>query len=191
MEQDAGSDEHLVMAECGNEFRNGDEKRLFAQLLPPTNEVVEVGLWTYIVNLDPVLALGAEKQGVFLAPGSVVKVDKRANSNGKPNRESQACLQNRLWLRISDGSGWVPETDENGKKLMLLQNTDEVSYPSWFKPEIDPNKPKESKFLWCSYDEHLTKSVLERLEEERIRREIDKDECIVPLCCVTSEGQKF
>lgn len=51
-------------------------------MLPPTNGVVEVGLWTYVVGIAPVLALGAKLNGTYIQPGDVIKVDKRAFSDG-------------------------------------------------------------------------------------------------------------
>jgi hypothetical protein len=135
--------ESIVMMPCEDDFINGEEMEILKQLVPPTNEVVELGLWTYLVNLDPVLAIGTKRNGYFLAPGTVVKVDKRANSNGLPNRLGSISLQNRVWLRLADGSGWVPETDDSGKRLMLLQSSDEVVYPSWFRPGADPNKQED------------------------------------------------
>lgn len=129
----------LVMSECEHDFMGLGDMHALQSLVPSTSEVVEVGQWTYITNLEPVLAVGSRRYGHFLAPGSVVKVDKRANSSGRPRGFESSHAQDRLWLRLSDGDGWVPETDENGNNLMLLQETNEVSYPSWFQPGTDPN----------------------------------------------------
>lgn len=126
--------ETTVMVQCDDDFIAGGELAVLSELVPPTHEVVEVGLWTYMTNMEPVLAIGGRKNGYFLAPGSIVKVDKRANSNGNPHRAGNVKIQNRVWLRLGDGNGWIPETDEIGKKLMLLQNSDQVAYPSWFRP---------------------------------------------------------
>jgi len=88
----------LMLMPCDDDFIDGEELFIMKQLVPPTNDVVEVGLWTYIVNMEPVLSIGSRRNGIFLAPGSVVKVDKRANSNGNPNRQGSASIQNRIWL---------------------------------------------------------------------------------------------
>lgn len=138
------SPEIVVMQQCDDEFLEGDDALILKNLVPPTNEVVDVGLWTYIVNMVPVLAIGTKRNGTFIIPGSVVKVDKRSNGTGNPPNVGSNGPQNRKWLRLADGSGWVPETDERGKKLMLLQASDEVNYPSWYKPGADPNKLREN-----------------------------------------------
>lgn len=132
---------NIVMASCDEDFHDGDD--WVRRLVPPTNKVVAVGLWTYIVNVEPVMAIGAHRNGFFLQPGSVVKVDKRANSNGNPAGKEQNGIQSRVWLRLGDGNGWVPETDERGKKLMLFQQNDEVTYPNWFRPGQDANQLTE------------------------------------------------
>lgn len=141
--------EAIVMRQCDDDFVDGAELGVVHQLVPPTNEVVEVGLWTYITSIEPVMAIGTRRNGYFIPPGSVVKVDKRANSNGNPQGAGSVTIQNRVWLRLGDGNGWVPETDEYGQKLMLLQNNDQVAYPNWYQPAADPNKVKE-KDQWMS-----------------------------------------
>lgn len=133
----------VMMSPCDDDFVEGEEMAVIQQLVPPTNEVVEVGLWTYIVGIDPVMAIGSFRNGHLVAPGSVVKVDKRANSNGNPHRMGTNTMQNRIWLRLGDGRGWVPETDETGRKLMLLQATSDIVYPNWFRPGADPNDNTE------------------------------------------------
>jgi len=134
--------ENLVLVACEDEFLDGESAAL-KNLLPPTHEVVEVGLWTYVVDTEPILAIGAKRNGIFIKPGDVVKVDKRANSSGNPQGMGGPGVQNRRWLRLGGGRGWVPETDEKGKTLLTEQFSDEVTYPAWFKPNVDPNTPKE------------------------------------------------
>jgi len=129
---------NVVMQECEHDFAGLQDLRVFQHFVPATNEVVEVGHWTYITNMQPVLAIGSRRYGHFLAPGSVVQVDKRANSSGNPPGIETSHIQDRLWLRLADGTGWVPEIDENGKKLMLMQRTDEVTYPSSFHCGTEP-----------------------------------------------------
>jgi|EP00427_Karlodinium_veneficum_P021918 hypothetical protein len=134
---------NVVMTPCEDDFVDGGDQATLKSLVPPTNEVVEVGMWTYIVDLEPVLAIGTKRNGFYIRPGDVVKVDKRANSNGNPQGIGGPGIQNRRWLRLGGNQGWVPEIDERGKTLMNEQSTDEVGYPTWFKPNDDVNKPKE------------------------------------------------
>jgi hypothetical protein len=141
--------ERIVFMQCDDDFVDGGDTTTLKSLVPPTNEVVEVGLWTYVVNIEPVLAIGTKRNGVYLKPGDVVKVDKRANSNGNPPGLGGPGVQNRRWLRLGGNQGWVPETDERGKKLLLEQFTDEVSYPSWFKQQSDVNTAKEPWHIGC------------------------------------------
>jgi len=128
---------NVVMTLCDDEFAGIDEG--FEKFVVATNHVVEVGDWTYVVNMEPVLCIGALKNGFFLSPGSIVKVMKRANSSGYEQERKPKGLTNRLWLQLSDGSGWVPETDEKGGKLLIEQKSDNIAYPNWYKPGANPN----------------------------------------------------
>jgi len=135
----------IVFSDCEADFIEVNDNRSFSNAtLPPTNEVVEVGLWTYVTNTEPVLALGAKRFGTFIKAGEVVKIDKRCNSNGNPPGLGGPGVQNRRWLRLGGNQGWVPETDERGRKLMLEQAEEEVAYPTWFTPNSDPNRLKEA-----------------------------------------------
>lgn len=127
--------QNLILLPCEDEFVEGEDASILKNLVLPTNEAVEVGMWTYIVNVQPVLAFGSQRFGTFLTPGDVVKVDKRANANGNPPGLGGPGVQNRRWLRLATGNGaaWVPETNEEGGKLLLEQASNEVAYPSWFR----------------------------------------------------------
>jgi hypothetical protein len=137
------SRENYIMTPCDEDFVDGGDQALLQKMMNPTNEVVEVGLWTYIVDTEPVLAIGTTRGGYFLKPGDVVKVDKRCNSNGNPPGVGGPGIQNRRWLRLGGNQGWVPEIDERGRTLLNEQSTEEVNYPPFFKPNDDVNKPKE------------------------------------------------
>lgn len=128
-----------VIRECEDDFVEGDDQAVLKNLVPPTNEVVEVGAWTYIVDRQPVMAVGFKKYGVMLAPGDIVKVDKRAVGSGSPIRSERLGPRHRLWLRLAEKRGWVAETDEQGRRLMLLQDNDDCAYPTWWRPGADPN----------------------------------------------------
>lgn len=136
--------QNLILLPCEDEFVDGEDAAILKNLVLPTNEVVEVGMWTYIVNVQPVLAVGGHRTGVFLTPGDVVKVDKRANSNGNPPGLGGPGIQNRRWLRVAQHKAWAPETNEHGQKLLLEQANDEVAYPSWFRPGKNVNEITET-----------------------------------------------
>lgn len=143
--------ENVVLHECEDDFIVGSESAILKRLVPPTNEVVEIGEWTYIVNDQPVLALGARRNGTYLAPGDVIKIDKRAIANGNPGalEGETKTMQNRRWLRLADKRGWVPDSNPvTGKVLMVEQTDNDVAYPSrWQGNKKNADRPKEE---WMS-----------------------------------------
>jgi hypothetical protein len=118
-----------VMEECDGEIIQDQSWLDQADILPATNECVEVGLWTYVVGDDPVLALGSKLHGTYLNPGDVLKIDKRAYAAGDPPVDG---LEPQRWLRLMDGRGWLPEKGTNNKNIVALQGS-MVSYPSHFR----------------------------------------------------------
>lgn len=112
--------------------RSPDGDNLY-DFLPATDQVVNVGKWSYSVGSAPVLAIGSKEFGVVLNPGERVKVDRTCYADGEEARRQRGAtkfMTRRKWLRLSDGRGWVPETDVRGKALMRLEAS--MAYPSFF-----------------------------------------------------------
>eukprot|EP00403_Amphidinium_massartii_P012892 CAMPEP_0178432368 /NCGR_PEP_ID=MMETSP0689_2-20121128/32344_1 /TAXON_ID=160604 /ORGANISM="Amphidinium massartii, Strain CS-259" /LENGTH=420 /DNA_ID=CAMNT_0020054343 /DNA_START=9 /DNA_END=1268 /DNA_ORIENTATION=- len=122
--------DHFVMSECETDFML-DDMAMLQSLITPTNEVVEIGKWTYVVNQNPVLALGSLERGVWLVPGDIVKVNKRAIASGSLSRGSS--VQSRRWLRLSDGRGWVPQVFEDNTEALTLREDEDLAYPQWYQ----------------------------------------------------------
>jgi len=119
---------NTCVLDVDGEILHGSAKVDFRTLLPPTNKAVEVGLWTYVVMQAPVLCIGSRRFGTYLAPGDIVKVDKRAYSEG----DEPCPYDNQVrWLHLKDQRGWVPEA-EDGEILLQLRERN-LSHPSWYK----------------------------------------------------------
>jgi len=130
-----------ILEECEAEVTRGDKEGDTLGMLPPTNGVVEVGLWTYVVGIAPVLALGAKLNGTYIQPGDVIKVDKRAFSDGM---HPTAGGSGRRWLHLLDGRGWVPERDGTGTEVVSLRTRSMLNYPAHFKGLTNLDKPSAS-----------------------------------------------
>merc|ERR1719343_2019343 len=120
------------MEECDMEVLQGDTWLSQDDILPVTNEIVEVGLWTYVVQADNLLAIGTKIHGTVLNNGDVIKIDKRAYTDGCAPAGGNETASMR-WLRLMDGRGWVPEKLIDGKNAVSLQSGGAVSYPSTLK----------------------------------------------------------
>jgi len=136
-----------VMQDCDAEITMGDS---YADMfiLPPTTEAVEVGLWTYIVGTEALLAIGTKPIGTFIEPGDVIKVDKRAFQDGNSISEAMvhststgAPALRRRWLRLADGRGWLADKNLAGKDVVTLRAESFVSYPSHFKGAKNIDRP--------------------------------------------------
>jgi len=124
-----------VFEQCEDEFWELDARRDVWSALPPTEDIVEVGNWTYVVQERPVLCIGTKRHGTFLAPGDIVTVDKRAIANGDPF--PGRTILNRFWVRLKDGRGWAPVLAEDGKEQLKVQGAHETLHPPWFKGRLE------------------------------------------------------
>lgn len=83
---------------------------------------VEHGLWKYEVLDRAIVVLGLAINGITLEPGTVFLCDMRVPGNGKRAKEvsvkSAQSVLSRTWLRLDDGSGWLPKTDMDNKPLV-------------------------------------------------------------------------
>lgn len=76
--------------------------------------------WDYEVVGNPVLALGNWQNGALLHPGEKVGVTVRATASGRSLSTAMTDSKNsdefvdRVWLKLSDGRGWVPKTNMQG-----------------------------------------------------------------------------
>mmetsp|Transcript_45970 Transcript_45970/g.106906 ORF Transcript_45970/g.106906 Transcript_45970/m.106906 type:complete len:424 (-) Transcript_45970:52-1323(-) len=122
--------DRFVMAECETDFLLDDIAQLQV-LVPATNDVVDIGKWTYVVNQNPVLAIGTMECGVWLVPGDVVRVNKRAIAHG--GTTTMSAVRSRRWLRLADHRGWVPETFEDGREALTMREDEDMSYPQWYQ----------------------------------------------------------
>lgn len=125
-----GSDDGgLVVEECEGEIVEGNLESDKVNI-PPTSAAVEVGTWTYQVGYDAVLAFGTQPHGVYVCPGDVIVVNKRCYYNGDAPTDPESA---RLWLRLADDRGWIPEKSINGQLLVTLRKDGEVTYPQHYK----------------------------------------------------------
>jgi len=120
-----------VFEQCDDEFWELDARADVWSTLPPTEDVVEVGTWTYVVQERPVLCVGSKRHGTFLAPGDIVTVDKRTIANGDPF--PGRTILNRFWVRLKDGRGWAPVLADDGKEQLKIQEPHDTLHPPWFK----------------------------------------------------------
>lgn len=110
----------LVAREVELEPDLAKDSQDFQDLIPPTNEVVEVGMWAYKVLNKPVLAIGTRPCGIILKPGEVVRVDKRCSANGNHEPDTAPMImQSRTWLRLTQSRGWIPIVSETGEELVV------------------------------------------------------------------------
>merc|ERR1740129_1629371 len=123
-----------VLKECEAQL-NGNTSVDLLNAVPPTTDIVEVGTWTYVVGFEPVLALGSRPNGTYLSPGDVVMVNKRAWGNGDPPNPHTRDYS-KLWLRLNDGRGWVPEKGADGKALLNLWADSSMTYPKHFRGRL-------------------------------------------------------
>mmetsp|Transcript_15600 Transcript_15600/g.33147 ORF Transcript_15600/g.33147 Transcript_15600/m.33147 type:complete len:447 (-) Transcript_15600:134-1474(-) len=75
---------------------------------------LEMGLWRYRLCGRPVVALGSRLYGTHVKPGQDIIVHMRLPAHSK------VSILNRMWLRLSDGRGWIPEVDDEGRPLVQL-----------------------------------------------------------------------
>lgn len=124
----------VVMKDCEALF-NQDAPLDLLKAVPPTTEVVDVGTWPYEVGEEPVLAIGYKNYGTYLSPGDIVMISKRAYANGEP---PQPHTQNtsKLWLRLANGRGWVPERGTDGKMLLKERTDTSLAFPEHYKGRI-------------------------------------------------------
>lgn len=132
--------DEMVLEECEAEF----DKTVsldYLNFLPPTTHVVESGKWTYVAGYEPILAIGTRPHGTHICPGDVVLVNMRSFANGDaPSPHSSKS--SKMWLRLNDGRGWVPETGLDGKSLMTLREDNSITYPKHYKGKTrDFDKP--------------------------------------------------
>lgn len=109
----------VVMAEC---TEDRVEPHVGEQQTGMQANAVEVGLWEYEA-VGNVPAIGASLAGWVVPSGAKVVVDVRVPANGQRSKEKGAARRkptvvNRIWLRLSDGRGWVPKTDLDGTALL-------------------------------------------------------------------------
>eukprot|EP00405_Crypthecodinium_cohnii_P035134 CAMPEP_0206533760 /NCGR_PEP_ID=MMETSP0325_2-20121206/5149_1 /ASSEMBLY_ACC=CAM_ASM_000347 /TAXON_ID=2866 /ORGANISM="Crypthecodinium cohnii, Strain Seligo" /LENGTH=471 /DNA_ID=CAMNT_0054030449 /DNA_START=11 /DNA_END=1426 /DNA_ORIENTATION=+ len=116
-----------VMEEVDAEIVHGTNWMNQADLLPVTSDIVEVGLWTYSIEVDQVIAIGGHIHGEVVKEGDIIKVDKRCWSEGMV---PIAGMHSIKWLRLMDGRGWVPEKTPQGKPCAVLKTNGGISYPS-------------------------------------------------------------
>lgn len=119
---------HVVLTECEGEIDKNAVVDPINDLIP-TNDVVDVGNWTYIVGHEPVLAIGSVPYGTYLKPGDVFLVNKRAYAKGDAPGPHQRGV---MWLRLNDGRGWVPMEGTRGEPLVRLQKESAITYPKHF-----------------------------------------------------------
>jgi len=128
-----------ALEECESDFLKVNQQMDFRNIVPPTNEVVEVGTWSYVVQQRPVLCLGTKQHGTFLSPGDIIRVDKRATASGERYRSPE--LIDRVWLRLQDGRGWVPVHGDDGYEQVRSQDPDDLTYPAWFGGNKNMDRP--------------------------------------------------
>lgn len=116
----------LVLTECVEDKEEAEEEEV---LTPrgdsenkPKKNAVETGLWQYQVLSKPILAVGSSLQGKLLHSGEKVHVNMRVPANGEKGKEwsvkARTTITNRIWLRLSDGRGWIPKSDVDGEPLV-------------------------------------------------------------------------
>jgi len=119
----------------------------YSSIVPSTSDAVEVGEWRYVVGELPVLAIGARQFGELLEPGESVKVDKRAFAGGDaPPGGGAWTAASRVWLRLRDGRGWVPETAPGGRALLRPRGAP-ASYPGFCaggRPSARRSEPEDA-----------------------------------------------
>jgi len=128
-----------VMKECDAEVVHGETWMAQEDLLPVTSDIVEVGLWTYIVNIDNMCALGTKLHGVLVNSGDILKIDKRCYGEGAVPEVGREGMK---WLRIVDGRGWVPEKTPDGQAAVTLKTGGSISYPSTLKGKFQDENEK-------------------------------------------------
>lgn len=133
----AGHD--VAMEECNTDFLESGATQDFRRAIPPTDNIVEVGSWTYVVQKRPVLCVGSKQHGTFLSPGDIIRVDKRCAANGAMHRG--IALQERVWVRLLDGRGWVPVHSDDGQEQLMEQDPTDLTYPAWFGGNQDLDAP--------------------------------------------------
>lgn len=121
----------VVMQECGGELLMEWQWNEF----PSTNAVVDIGLWRYkVVATRSVIALGENRNGTSVEPGTIVAVDKRCYAAGRePQWESQH-VRERRWLRLAGQCSWLPEIGKDGNMLLQLCKEGKASQSHWFFP---------------------------------------------------------
>jgi len=131
-----------AMEECTTDLLEMGATQDFRRAIPPTDKVVEVGTWTYVVQKRPILCVGVKQHGTFLSPGDIIKVDKRVTASGSTARSQR--LQERVWIRLLDGRGWVPIYGDDGMEQIKQQDPNDLTYPAWFSGNRDMDRPRSS-----------------------------------------------
>lgn len=120
----------IALEESNHDFMDLESHEDVRMAIPATDAVVEVGVWNYVVQKRPILCIGTRQYGTWLSPGDIVKVDKRCSANGNMHRNE--LIQERVWLRLMDGRGWVPVHADDGLEQIVLQDPDDLTYPGWY-----------------------------------------------------------
>mmetsp|Transcript_147331 Transcript_147331/g.274510 ORF Transcript_147331/g.274510 Transcript_147331/m.274510 type:complete len:447 (+) Transcript_147331:81-1421(+) len=114
----------VVMSECVEEREEAEEEEVQTprSAAETKRNAVETGLWQYQVMAQPILAVGSSLQGKLLYPAEKVHVNMRVPANGEKGKEwsvkARTTITNRIWLRLSDGRGWIPKSDVDGEPLV-------------------------------------------------------------------------
>lgn len=116
-----GNDPMIVMAECDEgQIPASKEDGDIGERAKRSG--VEVGVWQYRILGKHILAVGSTLTGRLLRPGENITVNMRAPANGAKSREvstaTNQTIRNRVWLRLSDGRGWIPKTGQQGQALV-------------------------------------------------------------------------
>jgi len=115
-------DPEVVMVPCEEQMPMEMEEQVDPQC---KTDSIEIGHWRYEVLEKPLVALGTTLNGTVLQAGDSITVDMRTRANGSKLMETSGGFQvtSRVWLRLSDGKGWIPKTDSNGKPTVRFTGT--------------------------------------------------------------------
>lgn len=110
----------VVMAECkdgeADPFKE-DSTNTTSKGAVPKSSALEAGLWEYQC-VEETLAIGGSESGNVIFKESKVLVDYRVPANDQKSKDTgKPTVKNRIWLKLSDGRGWVPKTGVDGAPL--------------------------------------------------------------------------
>jgi len=144
MQKEDDSTGEVVMAECTEE--NGASMRVSEQDSALKANAVQIGMWEYETTRR-VLAVGGSIAGCILEKGEKIKIDLRVPADGqKPEKtrmaQSRPPVAKRTWLRLNDGRGWVPKTDEDSRTLLRF-----LRIPGAPKPGVSSRRASSSESI--------------------------------------------